>query len=312
MVMNKKLILFLLISSLAAHAASIDSLVIPAGGFGTRMLPFTWAFPKEIMPLMNKPAVQETVEEGLRSGLTKFYMITKRQKSGIEDHFDVSPELEGLLQKAGKSGLVADLKDIRDKAQFIYVRQPVQGGTGHAVAMLKNIIQDDYFCVGWPDIVILGEPNLYRSMIELSQKYGASVIAVEEIPMDQVSNYGVVVIGNELEHGVWPVLNLIEKPKPSESPSNLVNGGRFVLSKKIFASLDVIPVAANGELQLPDAILDMMHKGERVIAYKVKGTLHDIGRPMPWLETNILYALQHPDFKNDTARMLKEIIKRLD
>lgn len=305
------LLFFLLfeISALAQTAMPITKYVIPCGGFGTRMLPWVKAVPKEMMPLINKPAIQETVEEGLRGGLSQFYIVTKRQKNGLEDHFDICPELDQMLAKVGKLSLVSDLTELCKKSQFIYIRQPEQGGTGHAVAMLKNIITDDYFAVGWPDIIILSEDDIFKTMIEISQKYQASVVAVTEIPMSEVSSYGVVVTKKEIEPGLYEIINLVEKPEPTRSPSNLVNVGRFILSSRIFDSLAVIPRAKNGELQLPDAILDMIQKGERVIAYKIKGQFYDIGRPMPWLEGTIRYGLQHPDFKEEVKDIIRKIMK---
>ncbi len=289
----------------------ITKYIVPCGGFGTRMLPFTKAFPKEMIPLMNKPAIQETIEEGLRGGLNQFYIVTKRQKSGIEDHFDAAPEIDHILKQSNKSHLLAQVDDIIAQSQFVYIRQPEQGGTGHAVAMVKNLIQDEYFAVGWPDVMVLDEPFLWKSMIEISQRQKASVLAVYEVPMSQVNHYGVVVIKEELSPGIYQVEDLIEKPDPKESPSNLVNAGRFILSQKIFASLDSISRAANGELQLPDAIVDMMRKGERVIAYKIKGNFYDIGRPVVWLEGTIRYGLNHPDFKDEVKQLIRSIMKDL-
>lgn len=291
------------------QAFSVTKYVVPCGGFGTRMLPFTYAVPKEMVQLMDKPALQETIEEGLRGGLNQFYIITKRQKSCIEDHFDASPEIESVLSKAGKSHLIESIKNICAQSQFVYIRQPEMGGTGHAVLQAKNLISDDYFAVGWPDVFLLGEPDLFKHMIELCQKEHASIIAVQEIPMDQVGYYGVVVTGKELAPNIFEVIDLVEKPKPEESPSNLVNVGRFILSKKIFTSLELVPRAANGELQLPDAIIDMMKKGERIIAYKIKGELYDIGRPIPWLEGTIRYGLAQENFSKEIKELLRKLVK---
>ncbi len=291
---------------------SVTKYVVPCGGFGTRMLPFTYAVPKEMIPLMDKPALQETIEEGLRGGLNQFYIITKRQKSCIEEHFDAAPEIESMLSKAGKSHLIDSIKDIRARSQFVYIRQPKMGGTGHAVLQAKNVISDDYFAVGWPDVFLLGEPDLFKNMIDLCQKEHASIIAVQEIPMDQVGYYGVVVTGKELAPNVFEVTDLVEKPKPEESPSNLVNVGRFILSKKIFSSLELIPQAANGELQLPDAIVDMMKKGERIIAYKTKGEMYDIGRPLPWLEGTIRYGLAQETFSKEVKELLRKLVKECE
>lgn len=287
----------------------ITKYVIPCGGWGTRMLPFTKAFPKEITQLMNKPAIQVIVEEGVHAGLTQFYIITKRQKSAIEDHFDAAPELEQLLAQQKKIHLLHDITMLRKTAQFLYIRQAEQGGTGHAVATLKHTITDDYFMVGFPDLIIIGEDDMVKTMVEISQREQASVVAIEEVPMNEVNNYGVVVVQHEIASGIYEITDFIEKPDPKTSPSNLVNIGRYVLSKKIFASLDAIARAPNGELQLPDAIKHMLYQGERVLAYKIKGKVYDIGRPGPWLEGTIRYGLQHPDFKEEVTAIIRRIMQ---
>lgn len=308
----KKLFLLFVIISSSISAFDVSKYVVPCGGFGTRMLPLSFSMPKEMIPLMSKPALQEAVEEGLRGGLSQFYIITKRQKSCIEDHFDPSPEIEEALKASGKLDRIASIKAIHDQAKFIYLRQPEMGGTGHAVLQAKPFISDDYFAVGWPDVFLLGEPTLFKSMINVCKQYSASVIAVQEIPMSEVGHYGVVVVGNEIAPNVFEVTDLVEKPKPEESPSNLVNVGRFVLSKKVFDSLEVIPRASNGELQLPDAIIDMMKKGEKLYAYKTPAKLYDIGRPVPWLEGTIRYGLAQKEFANEVKEVLKSIVKDFD
>ncbi len=300
----------LLINSWGIQAKEMDEitkLVIPCGGYGTRMLPCSKSIPKEMLPIMDVPAIQLMAREAVASGIQQCYVITKRQKEAIADHFDITPELENELAKHNKLHFLRELIDIRNSLEFVYIRQPYMGGTGHATALLKNFISDEYFCLGWPDIVILGEDNLFGNMIALAKRERATVIAVTEVPIQEVQNCGVVVVGKELLPGVYEVTDLVEKPKPEKSPSNLINTGRFVLSSKIFSSLDTIPKAANGELQLPDAIADMMNKGERVVAYKIKGKFYDIGRPMSWLETVIRYGLQDPRYKDDIKKMIKDI-----
>lgn len=297
--------------SLSIQAFSVTKYIIPCGGFGTRMLPFTYAMPKEMIPLMNTPALQEAVEEGLRGGLDLFYIITKRKKGSVEDHFDAAPEVEGLLARSGKEHLVHSIKSIRERSKFVYIRQSEPLGTGHAVLQAKGMISDDYFAVGWPDVFLLGEPDVFKNMIELCKKENASIIAVKEVSMDQVSHYGVVVTGKQLAANAFEVTDLVEKPKPEESPSNLVNAGRFILSNKVFDSLESIPYATNGELQLPDAIIDMMKKGERIIAYKIKGELYDIGRPIPWLEGTIRYGLAQESFSKEVKELLRKLVIEL-
>ena len=312
MIMKKCFPLILLLTSCALYSFSVTKYVIPCGGYGTRMLPFTYAVPKEMVPLMNVPALQETVEEGLRGGLHQFYIITKRKKSCIEDHFDASPEIDFVLNRSNKKHLTRSIKEVCDNSQFVYIRQSEPYGTGHAVMQAKDVIADDYFAVGWPDVFVLGEPDIFKNMIELCERENASIIAVQEIPMNEVNHYGVVVTGKQLAPNVFEVTDLVEKPKPEESPSNLVNVGRFILSKKIFTALEETPYATNGELQLPDAMLNMMKNGERILAYKTKGELYDIGRPIPWLEGTIRYGLAQEKFAEDVRALLKRLTKELE
>ncbi len=298
-------------SFLQTDVPAITKLVLPCGGWGTRMMPYTKAQPKEVANILNKPAIQLVVEEGIASGLTEFVIVTKRHKDSIADHFDALPELEGSLYRNKKEHLISDITGIRSKADFMYIRQAEQKGTGDAVLITQKWIKDEFFCVAFPDNIFIGEENLFAEMIKIAQRENASVVAVEEVPLKEVVHHGVVVIKKEIEPGLYEIADLVEKPRPEEAPSRLVNCARFVLSSKIFKSLETIPCAPNGELQLPDAILDLIKRGERVLAYWSKNQRYDIGRPMPWLETNIRYALQHPTFKDEMRSLLKTVSDEL-
>ncbi len=297
--------------SLWGHDHAITKYILACGGFGTRMLPLTSSVPKEMVSLMGKPAMHVAVEEAFRSGLTQCFVITKRNKNSIEDYFDYSPELEPLLEKHGKINLIQDLIDLRSAMQMVYIRQPHQGGTGDAIMKAYGLFSDPYFAVGWPDVFMLGEDDLFATMKKLSQKYDASVVAVQEVPIEEVQYHGVVVIGNELESGVFEITNMVEKPEPKRSPSNLTNIGRFIVSQEIFNSLRSIKKAPNGELQFPDAILDMIQKGHRVIAYKTKGTMHDIGRTVPWLEGTIRYGLSQKNYASEVKQLIINLAAEL-
>ncbi len=303
------LILSITLSHLIHTTAPITTFVVPCGGDGTRMLSSSKAVAKEMVNIMNRPAIELIIKEGIDSGLSKFILITKRGKDSIGNHFDAAPDLENLLAKAGKSHLLAEVTEMRSLINIMYIRQPEQKGTGHAILLAKPWITDDYFCVGWPDNLIVGKEHLFAEMIKICQQENACVIAIEEIPVEEIPYNGVVVIGKEIQPNVYEVTNLIEKPKPHETQSNLVNSGRFVLSSKIFQALEEIPYAANGELQLPDAILHMIKKGERVVAYRMKNQRYDIGRPVPWLEATMRYALENPAFKDEVRALMHELVQ---
>ena len=272
----------------------ITKAVIPAAGLGTRFLPYTKAVPKEMLPVLEKPSIQLIVEEGLASNITDFTIIANDDKPEIKNHFSHQPQFEAKLEKTGKLKLIDSINAIIDAAKFTLVPQAEPLGLGHAVLQAKDAIGDEYFGIFLPDEIMIGEIAALAQLITIAEKYNASVIGVQEVPREKVSSYGIVAIKQQLEDGVFEVDHLVEKPAIDQAPSNFAIIGRYVLSPRIFASLENTKPGAGNEIQLTDGISNMMHNGERVIAYVVKTARYDVGNPLGWIQANIEVALQHP------------------
>ena len=274
----------------------INKAVIPAAGLGTRFLPYTKAIPKEMLPLLEKPSIQLIVEEGLASNINNFIIIANDDKKAIAQHFSHQPKLEADLKTRGKATLLESINNIIDAAHFSFVPQPQALGLGHAVLQAKNAIGDEYFAVFLPDEIMIGPDPAFAQLARVAQKYNASVIGVLEVPQEKVSSYGIIDIKEQLEDGVFDVAHLVEKPSVDQAPSHFALVGRYILSPRIFASLEKVAPGAGGEIQLTDGIADMMRNGERVIAYVIKTSRYDVGTPLGWLQANIKVGLNHPQF----------------
>lgn len=283
---------------------NITKSLIPSAGLGTRLLPLSKSMPKELIPLLDKPAIQYIIEEGLNSGINEFGIILNPEKAAIKNYFSHNLILENNLKKANKLNLLSGINNIIDSSRFGYISQTEALGTGHAVLMGESYIGDNYFGVFFPDDIVIGEICL-KELIKISKKYNASVIAVKETPLETISSYGVIAIKSNPEENVFELAGVVEKPAPKDAPSNLSIIGRYVLSPKIFESIKKVPKAPNGEHQLTDAILDMMQSGEKVMAYKISGERLDVGNIPSWLESNIKMALQNPTYKDITLNTIK-------
>lgn len=281
--------------------------IIPAAGLGTRFLPYTKSLPKEMLPLLNKPAIQHIVEECLKSGVNNFVMVTNKSKYALEEHFDYNLELELLLKEKDQENLISGIKKIIKASRFTYVRQYEPLGLGHAVLMAKNSVGKEYFGVLLPDDIIISEQPGLDQLISIAKQEKASVIAVQEVPADCVSSYGVISIKKQITPKLFQVSGLVEKPKQKDAPSNLAIVGRYILSNKIFDSLEEISTYAEGELQLTDAINHMAQNGEKVFAYKIQGTRYDIGTPIGWIKAIIGTALTNPNYSNQIQDFLAEM-----
>jgi len=286
----------------------VTKTIIPAAGLGTRFFPFTKSLPKEMVPLLEKPALQWIIEECLASDIKQFSIVTSRSKQAIENHFDIDPGLEITLKEKNKQYLLSGIEKILRSAQFSYIRQPEPLGLGHAVLTARHTVGKEYFSVLLPDEIFISQQPAIGQLIKIARQEKASIVAVREVPMDQVSSYGVVALKKQITPKLFQVSHLVEKPKQQDAPSNLAMVGRYILSHKVFDSLAELNPYAENELQLPDGISHMLKKGEKVFAYKISGTRYDIGKPLGWIEAVIGTALQDPRY----SAQVRNFIKTLD
>ena len=276
--------------------------VFPAAGWGTRFLPATKAQPKEMLPLVDKPVIQYAVEEAVAAGIEQVIIVTSSQKRAIEDHFDLSYDLEHLLEEKGEIEKLRQVRAISDLAQVAYVRQKEQLGLGHAVLMAKDLIGHEPFAVMLPDDVVVGDRPCIGQLIHAYQETHASVVAVMEVPPEETSRYGVIgsepADENRSDDRLRRVSALVEKPEPADAPSNLAIIGRYVLTPKIFDKLEQTPRGAGGEIQLTDAIQALMQE-QAVYGYVFEGVRYDAGTTMGWLKASVELALQRPELARE-------------
>lgn len=269
----------------------IKKCLFPVAGYGTRFLPATKAMPKEMLPIVNKPLVQYGVEEAISAGLNQIGFVTGRGKRAIIDHFDVSYELEHQIAGTSKESHLACIREVIQKATFATTRQPEMKGLGHAILIGELLIGYEPFGVVLADDLCLvdeGEDTVLEQLVKVYRRFGKSVVAIEEVPMDQVHKFGVIA-GEELEEGLYEVTDMVEKPKAEEAPSNLAIIGRYVLTPDIFEALRHTPPGKNGEIQITDALCTLAKQG-RVLACKFKGRRFDCGSVDGYIEaTNYVY-----------------------
>ncbi len=285
--------------------------VIPAAGFGTRFLPATKAIPKELLPIIDKPAIQYSIEEGINSGIKDFVIVIGKNKTSIEDHFDSYLELETLLRTKKKEDLLSDITKIIKNANFMYVRQREQLGLGHAIWTARKAFHKEHVAIFLPDDIFTGPTPGMAQLIKIATQEKCNVIAVTEVPREEVSRYGVIDIRRQFSPNLYQVKDLVEKPSVKEAPSNLAIVGRYVLSPNIFEALDDLKLGSGGEVQLTDGIQNLLLSGEKVFAYKIQGQRHDAGTTLGWLKTNLDFALKHPKYSQEIMNYLKELDKDL-
>jgi UTP--glucose-1-phosphate uridylyltransferase len=284
--------------------------VFPAAGLGTRFLPATKAQPKEMLPLVDKPIIQYGVEEALAAGCDQIIIITGRGKTAIEDHFDVSYELERMLEERGKKELVAIVRQISDMIHVAYVRQKEALGLGHAVLMARELVGPEPFAVLLADDVIDAEKPCLKQMIEVFEETQSSVIATQEVSGPAISAYGVVDaqrVPGKFGGRLFGVRNLVEKPKPQEAPSNLAIIGRYILTPTIFGALEHTPLGTGGELQLTDGLRGLLTAGEKVYGYTFEGKRHDAGDKLGFLKATVEFALKRSDMGKQFAEYLRSL-----
>ena len=288
-------------------AMKVRKAVFPAAGLGTRFLPATKAQPKEMLPIVDKPIIQYGVEEALAAGCDQIVIVTGRGKSAIEDHFDVSYELEKMLEERKKTDLLTIVRQISDMIHVAYVRQKEALGLGHAVLMARELVGNEPFAVLLADDVIDANPPCLKQMIDEFNDKQASVIAIQQVDGPAISAYGVIdaipVPGNDR---LFEIRNLVEKPKREEAPSNLAIVGRYVLTPKIFDVLDQTPLGAGGELQLTDG-LRLLLKEEKIYGYRYDGKRHDAGDKLGFLKATVEFALKRPELNPAFRDYLKSL-----
>jgi UTP--glucose-1-phosphate uridylyltransferase len=268
----------------------IKKCLFPAAGYGTRFLPATKAMPKEMLPVLTKPLIQYGVEEAIEAGMNTMAIVTGRGKRALEDHFDVSYELEHQIKGSDKEKMLADIRDIIDVCTFSYTRQIEMKGLGHAILTGGTLIGNEPFAVILADDLCDGhsEKGVLTQMVELFNKYKCSIVAIEEIDPAHTNKYGIIE-GREIEEGVYMISNMVEKPDPKDAPSNLAIIGRYILTPDIFSIIENTPAGKGGEIQITDALMTQAQKG-MVLAYKFKGKRFDCGSVDGFVEaTNYFY-----------------------
>jgi UTP--glucose-1-phosphate uridylyltransferase len=283
----------------------IRAVVFPVAGRGTRFLPATKASPKEMLPIVDKPLIQYAVEEALDAGATKLVFITGSSKRAIEDHFDTDPELEKALTDAGKQELLASVQGIVPQGvTCIYIRQGEPLGLGHAVLCARPAVGDEPFYVHLADDLIAGEPPCLTQMAAEHERHGGSVIAVETVLREDTSSYGIVAV-DESDR----ITQIVEKPSPEDAPSNSAVVGRYLLLPEIFDKLETTGRGAGGEIQLTDAIADLLDQSP-VFAYSFSGTRYDCGSKLGYLKATMAYGLAHPDTGDAFRSHLSEVLEK--
>lgn len=284
--------------------------VFPAAGLGTRFLPATKAQPKEMLPVVDKPLIQYGVEEAIASGLSNIIIVTGRNKSSIEDHFDVSFELEYVLESKGKHDLLKIVRDISAMIDVAYVRQKEALGLGHAVLRAKELVGNEPFAVVLSDDLIDAPVPCLRQLLDVYEFFGSSVLALMEVPEESVPAYGIVdaepVEFNGRNDRTFRIRNLVEKPRLEEAPSRLAIIGRYILTPEIFACIEATGPGAGGEIQLTDALRQLL-RSRPIYGYLFEGRRYDAGDKLGFLQATVEYALKRPDLGAAFRQYLKSL-----
>jgi len=285
----------------------IRTCVFPCAGFGTRFLPATKAIPKEMIPLVDKPVIQYGVEEAIASGLDRIVIVTSRGKDSIIEHFDRNEELERNLSENGKTDLLALVREVSTLASIVAVRQKDPRGLGHAVASAREAVGDEPFAVSLPDDVILADVPCLEQMKRVFVETGRPVIALMKVAPDETSRYGIVA-GEAIDERLFRITDMVEKPK-SNPPSNYAIIGRYILLPEIFDVLDGTKPGSGGEVQITDAIRDLIADGG-VYGFVFEGKRYDAGVKLGWLQATVDYGLNRPEFATEFRIYLEQILER--
>lgn len=285
----------------------VRTAVIAAAGYGTRFLPVSKVVPKELLPIIDKPVIQFSVEQAREAGIERIIVVTSRGKTALEDFFDVNPDLERSLEARGSAYLDV-VREVSRMAQVIAVRQPAPLGLGHAVLMAKHAVGNEPFVVYLPDEVLIGEPSATRQLLEAYERNGGSTLGVVEVPREQVSRFGIV-DGTPATERDLRLTHVVEKPSIEDAPTNLGITGPYVLTPAVFDALEAITPGAGGELQLTDAVA-LLAEREPVFAHRYDAARYDCGTPLGLLKASVELALQRGDVAGDVRAWLKALAAR--
>ena len=287
----------------------VKKAVIPAAGLGTRFLPATKAQPKEMLPIVDKPTLQYIIEEAIESGIEEILIITGRNKSSIENHFDKSIELELELERSGKAHLLEEVRRISDMVNIHYIRQKEPKGLGHAIYCAKSFIGKEPFAVLLGDDIVYNphKPCL-KQMIDCYEKHQSSILGVQEVSYDDVNKYGIV-DGEQIEDRLYTVKGLVEKPAKEKAPSNMAILGRYIISPEIFEILEHTKPGKGGEIQLTDG-LNQLALREEMYAYIFEGKRYDVGNKLGFLEATVEYALRREELRKDFLDYLENTVEK--
>lgn len=287
----------------------ITKAVIPAAGFGTRILPATKAMPKEMFPIVDKPSIQYIVEEAVKSGITDILIITSRGKTVLEDHFDKNLELESILEKKEKYEVLKNLRRISDMANIYFVRQKSIKGLGHAVGCAKSFVGNEPFAVLSGDDVIYSEKPVCKQLMEAFEKYNLPVVGAKEMPREEIGKYGSLKVKN-IEKNIFMCTDMVEKPTPDRILSLYSILGRYILTPEIFEILDGTLPGSGGEIQLTDALKVLSHN-DGVVMVDFEGKRYDIGNKLGAMKASVEFALRHPEISEDFSKYLKSICESI-
>lgn len=285
----------------------VKKALIPAAGWGTRLLPASKAIPKEMFPIVDKPGIQYIVEEAIASGLEEVVLITAKGKSCIEDHFDISQELEGVLESKGKRELLSTVRSISRMVSIVSVRQKIPLGTGDAVRCAAPLVEGEYVAVLFPDDLIDAEIPVTKQLIECAQRYQGGIVALREVPQEDTSLYGIIE-GEQVAERVYRIKGIIEKPAPGKAPSRLAIIGRYLLPPEIFPILKKLAPSPDGEVQLAEALVELSRRYP-LYGYEFSGTRYDIGDKLGLVQATIGYALKKPELRTRLTQWLDELLK---
>ena len=288
----------------------VRKVVFPVAGLGTRFLPATKVIPKEMLTVVDKPVIEYAVEEAIEAGIEHFVFVTGRGKGAIEDHFDLAYELEATLKARGKTAEFEMLKASRPAAGAAsFVRQQEPLGLGHAVWCARDVVGDEPFALALPDMLIHGKRGCFAQMMEVYEKHGGNIVAVEEVPHEHVNRYGVLALGASFGPATHQITGMVEKPKVEDAPSDLIISGRYILQPEIFDKLATQKPGAGGEIQLTDSMIVLLAEQD-FFAYRFEGTTYDCGDKIGYLTANLVLALDRPDIGPKFRPVLDALMKR--